>query len=490
MAHAEASGENERGGRGRRGAPRQSAHATLDPFGIYGTRTAHRMLAARRRRAWQRWILAALALVAGFMWWGGAHVPRSSLRDSDRQINLAITPSAIAAQAGTRGETLLVPTENGRLWSLNASGARVPVLTTDFPLRAQPVVEGDTAFVGCENGVLYAVNWRDGRVLWQHESSAPVTARPALTRLALPAPTAIPAATPAATPTATPTATPIITRVSGQPAVTPTATPIPTPVPTEERAVVVSGDDGGWVTALEARNGHVLWRKPLDEPVGNGITATDADGRALILVPLLPGLVARGGLVCLDGRTGKVQWRFPADPNIFGAQLAPPVVDGFRHVYCTDDAGTIVCLDARNGTKIWKTFARPLHGKSSGTLVPLRGEPLLRVFNWGSCLIVGGNDGGVRCFDTRRGQLLWNYDAGAAVRCRPFAVTWKNGSTTRDVLLVGSDGPAFHALDPQTGHPLWTFRTNGDAGMGAFNCDGHLVSISDEGVWQEFSVPG
>jgi len=262
--------------------------------------------------------------------------------------------------------------------------------------------------------------------------------------------------------------------------------------------LVITGNDAGQVVALQARTGHVLWQRPTGAPIGNGITTTsDGNGRTLVLVPLLSGMATRGGLWCLDARTGVPIWKFPASGQTGAAQLAPPVVamtpgrpDASR-VYCVDDSGSVFCLDLKTGSyakgKGWKATAPPLAPETPDVM--LRGEPLFKQYSWGSRLVVGGNDGGVRCFDARDGSLQWAFEAGDAVRCRPRTLRWGPVGAERDLILIGCDGPAIYILDARDGSLLWKLNTDGAAFAGPVPAGTSWLTMTASGVLQSFSTP-
>ncbi|HVF10886.1 MAG TPA: PQQ-binding-like beta-propeller repeat protein [Abditibacteriaceae bacterium] len=441
--------------------------ASLDPYGIYGTRTANRMRQARRRRNMQKAGLVLFLILMLVVWAVVTRMPRRSpVIASDWKLNLMLQPSAPPVWAGDEDGVLLVPTDTGRLWAIKPRRETVPatlpqaILATAFPLRAQPLVVASVAYVPCEDGALYAVSWQTGRTLWSHDTGAPMTTRPALSRVEV--------------------------RQSGA-----------APQPGKSQAIVIAGNDAGQVVALEASTGRVLWQRLTAAPIGNGITASrDEAGRPLILVPLLSSVATRGGLWCLDAHTGVPLWKFPGSGQVVAAQLAPPAVavrPGSSHVYCVDDAGAVFCLDLKTGRYEkgmgWKSEARPVSSAGPDDLVMLRGEPLLKQYSWGHRLIVGGNDGGVRCFDARDGSLQWTFEAGDAVRCRPRTLRWGPANAPRDLLLIGCDGPAIYILDARDGSLRWKLRTDGPAFDGPLLAGDSWLALTANGVLQSFSTP-
>jgi outer membrane protein assembly factor BamB len=256
------------------------------------------------------------------------------------------------------------------------------------------------------------------------------------------------------------------------------------------------------LTALDADDGRVLWQRNAAAPIGNALAATSDAARPLVLAPLLGGVATRGGLWCLEARSGIPLWKFPNSGKVFAAQLPAPAVEpsptgrSASRVYCVDDGGAIFCLDLKTGDKTrygWKAFARPLASAPPGTLAVLRAEPLFKEYSWGARLVVAGNDGGVRCFDARDGSLKWVFDAGAPVRCRPQTLRLgpanMHSSAPRDLILIGCDAPAIYALNAEDGSLAWKLRVNGPAFAGPVITEHGLLTITGDGILESFSLP-
>lgn len=466
----------------------------MDPHGIYGTRSANRVRMLQRRRLIQNLGLLGLLVAVPLIMVLYTRLPRASVMSSFWLASPVAEASAPAALV--EGENFLVPTATGKLVAVNArAGTQRDVFATAFPLRAQPLIDGDMVFVPCEDGAVYAVDWRRGRMLWSYQSSAAVTARPALAEVRLPSADAV--GSPSAT-NRTNNITPntdgtVLRDRTAATALLPDSSTIVGSATIRLQRVILVGNDEGMVTALARGTGKVLWKRNLGAPVGNGITiATRSDGRVCALVPLLGGVSTRGGVQCLDGSTGKPLWCFPVDNTIYAAQLPPPAVivtaDGRTLVYCVDDAGTVVCLDALTGKKVWKKFVRPLPG---GTLNPdamasLRAEPLLISGNGGMGLIVGGNDGGVRYFDARTGQLRWEIDAGSPVCNRPLELHMRNGEQW---VLIGTEGSIQLLLDAKTGRVVSRMAISGTGFAGAMVINNELVLLDSQGHLEKYNLP-
>jgi len=397
----------------------RSPNSRLDPYGVYGTRSAQRWHIARRRRRWQRNLtafLVAAAVLTLFNWWLRPRVPAGAIEWS-RDLNLV--PVAISAPIAP--DSLLVAGGDGGMWrvGLGPGQSDVPVFSGAFPLQASPANSGNLAFVPCQDGSLYAVDWVKSTTLWSHPTSAPLTTAPV-----------------AATWTVSPSP----------------AEPATAAFPTD---AVFLANDAGQVTALRQQTGEPVWTTWLGAPAGNGM-AFAGNARARVFVPMLAGELSQGGLACLDALTGATLWRFPADPHQFGAALAPPAVgtdasgEPSRVFFATDD-GLVYALDANSGAVLWKQAVPSVAGEKSDLLVSLRGAPVLV----NSEVVVGGNDGGVRALDAATGHVIWTYNAGAPVR-----LAAQDGQVDGcDTVVVAPDEPRLFALDVHTGAPIREWRS-------------------------------
>lgn len=433
--------------------PRASARAhhaernvRLDPQGIYGTRSARRQSQLRRRRQLQNallWLVGAIGLGALARW---GLQPRNTARAATQTLQLPFRPAG-APQISSRGD-LFFTSQSGGLWRAaireNAPGENSPIAAPRrvwneaFAPSAAPLFTSDQIFWPGGDGTLAALDARSGRVQWQATLSSALVARPALVRV-------------------------------------------------EGREIVVAGDDSGVVAAFEARNGTRLWKKILGGAVGAGIGVLSApngvgtenglgDG---ILVPLLAGDSSRGGLVCLNAKSGTLRWSFPGDARSQGAGVALPVALGNRVFWCNDE-GAVVCLDGATGRKIWKSFAAPLQTTTKAgkeDLVMLRSSPTL--VEAAGVVVVGGNDGAWRAFDLAGGAPRWTRALGGSVRFAAQNLEFEG----KNALLVTGETPALWLLDASDGSVLrrWTtpYRSSYGAAITpknvlALDADGHL----------------
>ena len=426
----------------------ENSHQSLDPLNIYGTRTEQRLLGARRQRLAQQ--MMALFALAGLC--GAALLflrrPHGPVLNGAR-VAWAQPPGAAPVLASDARDTrLLLPSHSGDLQSFDpASGTLTTILDTAFPLRATPLVVRNVAYVPCENGSLYAVDWRTSRLLWQRATGASLSARPASVDINFP--------------------------------------PRPPLLREVQKKFIVIGNDAGRIQSVEAGSGRVVWQRWAGAPVGGGLVGVPrAENQApRVLVPLLDGTANRGGLWCLDARSGAVLWKFPRDKNkkTPSPQLAPPAldIDGQR-VFCGDDTGALTCLRLRDGARLWKTYARPERGALEAVL--LRGQPRFQRDTFGERVIVGANDGLVRAFDAANGRLLWVFNAGAPVRSLPLSLQIDG----RPATLIGCDGPQIWLLDSPSGTPLRELRTDGKASFTALLWNSALYVVTARGSVEKF----
>ena len=139
-----------------------------------------------------------------------------------------------------------------------------------------------------------------------------------------------------------------------------------TGTPAVAAGVVVAGDHGGWVYALDAVTGKKLWAKELGQPI-NGSAAIDphAPGGATVYVP-----VARIGsprLVALSLADGSVRWDATLTEQPGASVYGSPVYwKGTLYMGTSgpnnDNStarGSVVALDEKTGAIRWQTFTVP-----------------------------------------------------------------------------------------------------------------------------------
>jgi len=309
------------------------------------------------------------------------------------------------------------------LWRRQLPGA--PATTATRTETAAPVVDGAYIYVGYSgtNGLL-VLDRRDGAVLFELETQAPVVSAPVLTD-----------------------------------------------------AFVYVTDAAGYTSAFlrdRLAQGRPAWTHFSGAPILSSPTVQDG----VLYVTNVDDLV-----YALDARTGALKWRHAhkletvrvAELELFGAPR-PIVADGMVLVGFSD--GFLVGLGAADGSPRWSAsigegvypdLIAPPQRVGASVVVGGYSEPLLsldpasRSVQWrldvgsaspftldGETLWHGGTDGVLRRLDARSGNVVWSWDSGTG------------GSLTQPIptaqgVLVGSSEGSLYLVSPDTGATRWTF---------------------------------
>ena len=320
---------------------------TLDPQGLHGTSTARRARQSRQKRQLRTLAFALLLLVgAGALGWFWLQ-PRAQ---GFTVVNARTLPLDLSAPATLDGAgNLWLSSASGTLWRVDVQGvsARYGAATT---AAAPPFVGASGGvYVPGLDGTLSAFS-APGNPRWTRDLGAALSTTPALWSAG-------------------------------------------------DTAIIAVGDSDGRVFGLNASDGKTLWRAQLGGPIGNGLVATKTG----FIAPTLASGVWRGGLVSLDGKTGRVNWRYPADRKMAAGTATPLFDAASNRVYWNDDEGAVASLDATSGRVLWQSEVAPAGALQS---VMLRARPVL----FGQSLIVGGNDGILRSLDAGNGKTRWIAD--------------------------------------------------------------------------------
>lgn len=442
------------------------SRASLDPYGIYGTRAARRFYRRKRRRKAQYLLLGIiliLLLVALPTFWKWREQEAVS---PEKTYSINSRVSAAPVWSVGPAPKLFVATHEGRLLQIEnfeaeglAPESRIrksTLLETDFPLHEPLTVQGKL-FVPGEDGVLTALDINSGKVLWRADFVEPLSARPVLFHL----------------------------RRAGQ---------------TELQPVVVAGGDGGLLMALDADTGQPLWRTRLPAPVGNGLAAVESDGRARIFVPLLGSRLFPGGVWCLDGASSKVLWRTPEDDESEAAfQFSPPVPDlAGNRVYVANDLGAVLALNLTTGKSDpqrsigWRTVPEPLKRKEAAQQILWRAMPLLiqptdlknSSQSAQPLLFVGGSDGGVRCISARDGIVRWRFAARAPI----VSLLAARVSEGEYGVLVVSRDRRLHLLNARNGRVVQRFASRQERFVGAAVTEKQIFAATENGTIHRFAL--
>lgn len=207
------------------------------------------------------------------------------------------------------------------------------------PLLAQDGAGGYTLFFGGNDGYFYALDAEFGRVLWRYETKLPVYAKPTIAngKVYL---------------TASDEIVYCLEQSTGKwvwhyKRSQNTGTSIrgnSTPLIDGKNLIVGFAD--GYVVALSAKDGNMLWERKIHS--GKRFTDVDAsavtDGNTLFMPSY------DGGLYALDRNGGKILWRVDAGS---AKKVVLDPQDG-KSMYVATSDGTVTSLNRNSGRILWK----------------------------------------------------------------------------------------------------------------------------------------
>ncbi len=200
------------------------------------------------------------------------------------------------------------------------------------------------------------------------------------------------------------------------------------------RLYIGSWDHG--VHAINAKNGHRIWRFQAD----NQVNTSAAYWRGRIFIGS-----DSGTLYALSAKTGKLLWSSSAGTEFW---YATPTV-AYGRVYIGNTDGTMYAFGAKTGNLLW---AKPLGSYIYGAAAVYK----RRVY-------VGTYDGKFYALDAATGDVKWERPAGGAVHAAPtvmrglvyYAVCSSCGEAAQRSVARGPD--ATYAVRARDGHRVWSF---------------------------------
>jgi outer membrane protein assembly factor BamB len=253
----------------------------------------------------------------------------------------------------------------------------------------------------------------------------------------------------------------------------------------EGKLYVLKND--GTAVALDKNTGKVRWSRR----VGTLAASTPGYGAGWVYVSLLNR--GRGAIPALRARDGKVLWRKPLPSR----SESSPVVDGGR-VYFGSEDGTVYALDAATGARRWTFHAsgavkcglalsggRLFFGDYSGRVYAIRARDGHQVWSTGTSgslfglrsgqfystpavafgrVYIGNTDHRMYSLSAATGKLAWTKSTGSYVYSSP-AVAEVPG--TRPTVYFGSYDGNFYAVDARSGNVRWTHHDGNPISGGA-----------------------
>ncbi len=194
--------------------------------------------------------------------------------------------------------------------------------------------------------------------------------------------------------------------------------------PAVANGVVYQGANDGYIYALNASTGLVIWQYAASS---SGVESSPAVVGDVVYVGYLwDGY--NGYVIALNATTGALIWRFATNSGI---ESSPAVLNGV--VFIGSFYGYIYALNATNGILIW-SYLTGGSTYSSPAIVD-------------GVLYQGACDGNVYALNAENGALIWTHQTGSQVYASPVVVN--------NVVYANSDNGAVYALSANDGSEIW-----------------------------------
>src|SRR4051812_39022896 len=138
-----------------------------------------------------------------------------------------------------------------------------------------------------------------------------------------------------------------------------------TATPTVYKNVLVAGSNGGFVFGINATTGKEIWQYDAKKPINGSVAIAGRTAYVPVAEPHSPSLLA------LDLKTGRKRWQrrisMQKDADVYGSPVVwrGTVYMGTSAEYGelndpkVNARGAVVAIDARNGKLRWRTFSVP-----------------------------------------------------------------------------------------------------------------------------------
>jgi outer membrane protein assembly factor BamB len=242
---------------------------------------------------------------------------------------------------------------------------------------------------------------------------------------------------------------------------------------------VFVGSAGGYVYALEAMTGRLVWSLKGGGMFKGSLCAFDNK----LYIGNTDDLVR-----CIDAASGRPVWTFNTGRD---CDSSPCVIEG--RLYIAGENGYARCLDPQTGREIWKTF---MGGIGPGTELGSNGSETSPAVADGE-YYAATYDGDLFCIQTQSGRVKWKtkthddtdaspvvsgefvYAAAEEKASHLFCFArdngrevwrysenkrgyWSTPALVGDRIYIGGDDRNLHCVDARTGKGVWKFTT-GDA---------------------------
>ncbi len=213
--------------------------------------------------------------------------------------------------------------------------------------------------------------------------------------------------------------------------------------------VFIGGKDG-YLYALNFTNGEPIWKREITAHPGiSGVTSAPTVVNGKVFVGSFNFSGGPGSFYCLDEDSGNVLWKSPTSSSVY---FSSPCVSeekvyiGTMGLY---DSSTfkwappyeLYCFDTKNGEVLWNFSVNGSIGSSPTTV--------------GDRVIFTSKDGYLYCLNATNGNLTWRKEIGSSVSS-PAVL---NGAIFVGAGEMNMDGK-FYRFD-MNGNKLWEFEPNG-----------------------------
>jgi outer membrane protein assembly factor BamB len=237
------------------------------------------------------------------------------------------------------------------------------------------------------------------------------------------------------------------------------ASPVALAAEDPDRDRLFVGSHEGMFYALEAKTGHVLWKRKLGSTSSRPVLAPDSK--------LLYIGTDDGHVIAVDPNNGRQKWRYATR----GPVLESPVLSGDL-IILSNEADQVYALDRQSGKFRWQ------YKSETPEEFTLRGHAGVAVE--GDLVFTGFSNGTLVALRVATGSVAWltslkgDSDRFVDVDATP-AVVGEN-------VFAASSAGGLHAVDRSTGLLRWRLPI---PGAGALSSDGErlYVAAADEGVY-------
>jgi len=315
----------------------------------------------------------------------------SSVEDGVSKYFSRIKPeqaNGVIYSASRNGDVFAFDAKTGKkLWHTDLSDlehtrgffdSRQPAL-----ISGGPTIGVDNVFFGSENGKIFALNNKTGKLVWQQEIKGEVISAPALDSGIL-----------------------VVNTVSGvmQAFKADTGKPLwqieqdvpaltlrGVSAPVAASGGVLIGTPSGNLAVYLLANGQSGWSTPVGEATGSTELerVIDVDSKPVIFGDRIYSVAARGHLVSIDLRSGRIVWKRQYSSY---RQIA---ISG-NTIYLTDVRGHVFAIDRIDGLEKWSQLALSNRGVTGPAVV-------------GNYVVVGDYEGYLHWLDQSTGEIVARY---------------------------------------------------------------------------------